>query len=387
MSVTASFQPDHIGALPGQAAALSLHLQNNTTAEQVVTLRVAGELAAQTVLQTETIYLDPNEHFEVPVIVDANVSLVAGPHNCVVEVSADNKTTSAAAIVQIDATAAWTARLGPEQSSSPTGGRHKVALDNLGNVPVTVEIATSTEADVVADIAAPTVNIDGGKSANVELRITPHSRFWSGPPVEHPFSVSLVGSNDEQWSLDGLYTQGPRVQPWVVPALAGMLGALLFGTLAWFLLLRPAVEDIAREEAAELDAFQQDELDAAAKEASELPLGEPTDLRLTVQGNPGTTVTESFDFDQNGSRRVLSVTDVILQNPTGAVGRLELLRDGEVWLNQEMANFRDLDFHLVAPFQFDSGSTISLRVTCQTPGPGTTSCEASATTAGFVDEA
>ncbi|MCH9835731.1 hypothetical protein K0U83_08695 [bacterium] len=387
MSVTASFQPDHIGALPGQAAALSLHLQNNTTAEQVVTLRVAGELAAQTVLQTETIYLDPNEHFEVPVIVDANVSLVAGPHNCVVEVSADNKTTSAAAIVQIDATAAWTARLGPEQSSSPTGGRHKVALDNLGNVPVTVEIATSTEADVVADIAAPTVNIDGGKSANVELRITPHSRFWSGPPVEHPFSVSLVGSNDEQWSLDGLYTQGPRVQPWVVPALAGMLGALLFGTLAWFLLLRPAVEDIAREEAAELDAFQQDELDAAAKEASELPLGEPTDLRLTVQGNPGTTVTESFDFDQNGSRRVLSVTDVILQNPTGAVGRLELLRDGEVLLNQEMANFRDLDFHLVAPFQFDSGSTISLRVTCQTPGPGTTSCEASATTAGFVDEA
>jgi len=387
MSVTASFQPDHIGALPGQAAALSLHLQNNTTAEQVVTLRVAGELAAQTVLQTETIYLDPNEHFEVPVIVDANVSLVAGPHNCVVEVSADNKTTSAAAIVQIDATAAWTARLGPEQSSSPTGGRHKVALDNLGNVPVTVEIATSTEADVVADIAAPTVNIDGGKSANVELRITPHSRFWSGPPVEHPFSVSLVGSNDEQWSLDGLYTQGPRVQPWVVPALAGMLGALLFGTLAWFLLLRPAVEDIAREEAAELDAFQQDELDAAAKEASEVPLGEPTDLRLTVQGNPGTTVTESFDFDQNGSRRVLSVTDVILQNPTGAVGRLELLRDGEVLLNQEMANFRDLDFHLVAPFQFDSGSTISLRVTCQTPGPGTTSCEASATTAGFVDEA
>ncbi len=387
MSVTASFQPDHIGALPGQAAALSLHLQNNTTAEQVVTLRVAGELAAQTVLQTETIYLDPNEHFEVPVIVDASVSLVAGPHNCVVEVSADNETTSAAAIVQIDATAAWTARLGPEQSSSPTGGRHKVALDNLGNVPVTVEIATSTEADVVAEIAAPTVNIDGGKSANVELRITPHSRFWSGPPVEHPFSVSLVGSNDEQWSLDGLYTQGPRVQPWVVPALAGMLGALLFGTLAWFLLLRPAVEDIAREEAAELDAFQQDELDAAAKEASELPLGEPTDLRLTVQGNPGTTVTESFDFDQNGSRRVLSVTDVILQNPTGAVGRLELLRDGEVLLNQEMANFRDLDFHLVAPFQFDSGSTISLRVTCQTPGPGTTSCEASATTAGFVDEA
>lgn len=387
MSVTASFQPDHIAALPGQAAALSLHLQNNTAAERVVTLRAGGGLAAQTVLQTETIYLDPNEHFEVPVIVDANSSLVAGPHSCVIEVAGDNETTSAAATIEIDATASWTARLDPEQSSSPTAGRHKVALDNLGNVPITVEITTTTEADVVAEIAAPTINIDSGKSANVELRIAPHSRFWSGPAVEHPFTVSMTGSDNEQWTLDGLYTQGPRVRSWVGPALAGMLGALLLGTLAWFLLLRPAVEDIAREEAAELDALQQDALDAAAEEASELPLGQPTDLRLAVQADPGTTATESFDFDQSGGGRVLSVSDVIFQNPTGAVGRLELLRDGEVLLDQEMANFRDLDFHLVAPFQFDSGSTISLRVTCQTPGPGTTSCEAAATTAGFVDEA
>jgi hypothetical protein len=386
MSVTASFQPDHIAALPGQAAALSLHLQNNTAAERVVTLRAGGGLAAQTVLQTETIYLNPNEHFEVPVIVDASSGLVAGPHSCVIEVAGDNETTSAAATVEIDATASWTARLVPEQSTSPTAGRHKVALDNLGNVPITVEITTTTEADVIAEIAAPTINIDSGKSANVELRLTPHSRFWSGPAVEHPFTISMTGSDNEQWTLDGLYTQGPRVRSWVGPALAGMLGALLLGTLAWFLLLRPAVEDIAREEAAELDALQQDALDAAAEEASELPLGQPTDLRLAVEADPGTTATESFDFDQSGGGRVLSVSDVIFQNPTGAVGRLELLRDGEVLLDQEMANFRDLDFHLVAPFQFDSGSTISLRVTCQTPGPGTTSCEAAATTAGFVDE-
>jgi hypothetical protein len=77
---------------------------------------------------------------------------------------------------------------------------------------------------------------------------------------------------------------------------------------------------------------------------------------------------------------------VIFQNPTGAIGRLELLRDGEVLLDQEMANFRDLDFHLVAPFRVDSQSTIALRVTCETPGPGTDECEAAATIAGFVDQ-
>ncbi len=260
-------------------------------------------------------------------------------------------------------------------------------------MPITVEIATTTEPDVVAEVAAPAVNIDGGKSAKVELRVAPLSRFWSGPPVEHPFTVLLNGSDSEQLTLEGMYEQGPRVRPWVVPALAGMIGSLLLGTLAWFVLLRPAVENIAIDQATELDEAQQAALDervaaieAAAEEASRLPLGEPTDLRLSVSAAAATTATEAFDFDQSGTGRVLSISDVIFQNPTGAVGRVELLRDDEVLLDQEMANFRDLDFHLVAPFQVDSRSTISLRVTCQTPGPGTDSCEAAATIIGFVDD-
>ncbi len=299
-------------------------------------------------LQTETIYLDPNEHFEVPVIVDAGSGLVAGNHSCVIEVVDHDETTSAVATVEIDANVAWTARLEPGQSGSPSAGRHKVVVDNLGNVPITVEILTTTEPEVVAEVAAPVVNIDGGKSARVELRVAPLSRFWSGPIVEHPFTVLLNGSDNERLELDGVYQQGPRVRPWVVPALAGMLGALLSGTLAWFVLLRPAVQNIAVDEATELDEAQQAALDervvaieAAAEEAARLPLGEPTDLRLSVSAGASTTATEAFDFDQSGSGRVLSISDVIFQNPTGAVGRVELLRNDEVLLDQEMANFRD----------------------------------------------
>jgi hypothetical protein len=392
MSVTASFQPDRVAASPGQTAALSLHLQNNSAAERVVKLRAGGGLAAQTVLQTETIYLDPNEHFEVPVIVDAHSDLVAGHHSCVIDIDDDGETTSASATVEINATAAWMARLEPEQSNSATAGRHKVAVDNLGNVPITIELATTTEANVVAEVAAPVVSIDGGRSANVELRVAPLSRFWSGPVIEHPFTVVMIGSDNEQLMLEGIYAQGPRLRPWFLPALAGMVGALLLGTLAWFFLLMPTVRNIAIDEAAQLDELQQAAIDeqvaeivAAAEEASQLPLGQPTDLRLSVTAAASTTATEAFDFDQSGTGRVLSISDVIFQNPTGAVGRVELLRDDQVLLDQEMANFRDLDFHLVAPFRVESRSTISLRVTCQTPGPGTESCEAAATIIGFVD--
>ena len=205
----------------------------------------------------------------------------------------------------------------------------------------------------------------------------------------------MNGSDNEQLTLEGLYVQGPRVRPWFVP------GARRDGRGAAARAHWPGSSCSCRpcgtspiDEASQLDAIQQAELDervaaieAAAEEASQLPLGQPTDLRLSVSAAAATTATEAFDFDQSGSGRVFSISDVIFQNPTGAVGRVELLRDDQVLLDQEMANFRDLDFHLVAPFRVDSRSTISLRVTCQTPGPGTESCEAAATIIGFVDDA
>ncbi|MFK7917145.1 MAG: hypothetical protein AB8G14_03630 [Ilumatobacter sp.] len=393
MSVTASFQPDRITAAPGNTAALSLHLQNNTDVERMITLSASGGLAAQTVLQTETIYLDPNEHFQVPVIVDANSSLVAGNHSCVIEVKDDKHTSTAAATVEITSTEAWVARLEPQRSKSASAGRHKVAVENGGNVPIMVELVATAGSALATELAAPAVNIDPGKTAKVEFRVAPHARFWNGAPIEHPFTLNVNGSNGERCELEGLYEQGPRLRSWFGPAFAGMAAALVVGAIAWFALLKPSVENIAIDTATELDAIQQADLDdqvvaieAAAEEASELPLGDPTDLRLSVTATPATTSTEEFNFDAAGVGRVLSISDVIFQNPTGAVGRVELLRDDQVLLDQEMANFRDLDFHLVAPLRIDSGSSIALRVTCTTPGPGTEACEAAATVIGFVDD-
>ena len=392
MPVTATFQPDRIAASPGDTAALTLQLLNTSDEECMVKLRAGGGLAAQTVLQTETIYLDPNELFEVPVIVDANSALPAGMHSCVIEVDEAGETINAAASVEILEEAGYSARLEPPSSRSASAGRHKVAIENSGNVPLMVELAVNTSEHVAAELAAPAVNIDPGKTAKVELRLNPHSRFWSGSEQQHVFSVDVSGSNGEHVQLDGEYTQGPRVRPWFVPALAGMLGALVLGALAWFLFLEPQVRDIAQEEAAELDEAQTEEFQAqvdaiqlAAEEASELPLGEPVDLRLDVTAGAAASQTTAFVFDEDGTGRQLSISDVIFQNPTGAVGTVELMRDDRILLQSNMANFRDLDFHLVAPFRVTSAQEISLRVECVTPGPGTESCEVAATITGFVD--
>jgi hypothetical protein len=402
MSVTASFEPDRITAAAGGTAALALHLQNNSDAESMVTLRPTGALAAQTVLQTETIYLDPNEHFEVTVIVDANSTLGAGSHDCVVDVVNNHETATARATVDIDANTQWSAQLEPPRSKSGSVGRHKVGVTNNGNVGIMVELVPFSASGVVTEIAAPAVNIDPGQTAKVELRLAPSFKFWTGATVEHPFTVDLAGSDGEKVKLDGVYEQGPRVRPWFGPAVAGMAGSLLLGTLAWFTLLKPAIENTARREATALDTEQQAvidqqvaEMQAAADEASQLPLGRPADVRLDVTAGAASSNSAGQVVDKGGSERVFSITDVIFQNPTGAVGRLQLVRQSgstpsetndDVLLDQELANFRDLDFHLVAPITFESNQTVSLRLTCETPGPGTDSCEVSATVIGFIDD-
>jgi type II secretory pathway component PulM len=402
MSVTASFEPERIAAASGGTAALALHLQNNSDAERMVTLRPSGDLAAQTVLQSETIYLDPNEHFEVTVIVDANTALVAGSHDCVVDVVNDDETATARATIDIEARPEWSAVLEPPRSKSASVGRHKVAVTNAGNVPLMVTLVPFSPSGVTTEIAAPSVNIDPGQTAKVELRLAPASKFWNGDIVEHSFSVNLEGSDHTSIKLDGFYEQGPRVRSWFGPALAGVAGSLLLGTLAWFAVLRPSVENIATEKATERDAAQQTVIDAqvadmraAAEEAAELPLGRPADVRLAVTTGPASSNTFGQIIDKGGSGRIFSITDVIFQNPTGAAGRVQLVRQAgadtdatqdKVLLDQELANFRDLDFHLVAPLTFESNQTISLRLTCTTPGPGTDSCEVSATVVGFIDD-
>jgi hypothetical protein len=94
MTVTASFQPARITSSPGEAAALMLRLCNDAPDSEVVTLRALGELAEHTVLQSDTVHLGAGEVFEVPIVVDVNPAVPAGPHSSGIEVSVESGVSS-----------------------------------------------------------------------------------------------------------------------------------------------------------------------------------------------------------------------------------------------------------------------------------------------------
>lgn len=393
MSVTASFDPSRVASEPGMAAALTLRLHNDATSNEIVRLRAAGALAQHTVLQSETIYLDANETFDVPVVVDVGAGLVAGPHSSTVEVLDEEGRVAGSAEATIDVVeqVGYAVALVPEHSRSAAAGRHRVVIQNTGNTQVAVELTPFTTDGVVVELATQIANVVPGDTAQVEVRVIPPSRFWTGPSRSFGFSVHTLGSDGAAHEVHGTFEQGPRIRSWFVPALVGTLLALLLGTLAWFTLLKPYVDDTAEDAAA--DAIFEDraalreriaELEAAAAEAEELPLGEPVDFRLAATAAPGSAASDVFAVS---SSRLLSVTDIVLQNPTGAVGRVTLLRDGVILLESELANFRDLDLHFVAPFRFEGSTQIELRVACTEPGPLESDCPVAATVIGFVDEA
>ena len=402
MAVTAKFVTDRVEALPNVAAALTLRLYNDDTTTRPVTFAPSGDLGEHTRLGSNSATLETNQIVDVPVTVLLPSTVDAGTHTLTVEVQVEPDAANggdsgaghpvAMATIDVPSHSDYTVALQPARSRGSSSGGHRIRLANTGNVAATVELSTTAVDDAVrVQYAQTTLTVPAGGSQETSLRVTPRNTYWSGPTVDHSFIVSATAPDGRSDDLAGTYQQRPRVPNWLGPAAAGAAAALIIGAIAWFAFLRPWVEDTADQAAA--DAIELDraalrerieELEVAAAEAEELPLGTPTDIRLDVDPAGGNSE-RAVEATRPGT--ILSITDVVLQNPTGAVGTVAWLRGDEVLLQSELANFRDFDLHFVAPYQFDANDEIVLEVTCRTPGTGQSSCPIGASLVGFVDEA
>lgn len=431
MAVTATFVSEHIEVLPNVPTAATVRICNGDDAPRDVSLSSTADLADHLHLEPTTARLEPDEISDVTVTIMVPSTVGAGSYRIAVEadisttdapVGDDGASTSAVALadgsggpdgsvraagttaviapqvvvatatVEVLAHSNFAVTLQPSRTRGSNAKTHIVRLVNTGNLPVTAEVVTTHEGHAVEiEPAETTLMAAPGVTAEAMLRVTPATTYWSGPTTNHDFTVRVSSPDGRSEELRASYQQRPHVPNWLGPAAAGAFTALLIGAIAWFAFLRPWVNDTAEQAAA--DAIENDraalrdridELEAAAAEAKELPLGTPIDLRLEVAPAGSNTIETSSEVEPGS---VVSITDVVFQNPTGAVGTVTLRRDDDTLLSSELANFRDFDLHFVAPFVFDDDSTIVLEVECRTPGAGRSDCPVAASLVGFVDEA
>ncbi|MEU8913089.1 RICIN domain-containing protein [Streptomyces nigrescens] len=123
-----------------------------------------------------------------------------------------------------------------------------VAVDNLGNQPLTVSLSGRENGDALTVEPEPTsVQVAPGRAAFVGLKILPGAVSWVGGLNKHPFTVSVQRAGvPEPTELRGTYLQPSVLPRWAMAVLSLLVVAALAFVALWFRAV-PKVSTSARE--------------------------------------------------------------------------------------------------------------------------------------------
>jgi hypothetical protein len=254
-----------------------------------------------------------------------------------------------------------------------------------------------------------------------------------GQPVP-PATVPVPVAAPPPETVNGALLQEAMLPPWLIKAVIAAIAILLILWILWITLFKPTVESAAKDAVEAPLASLNEKVDALAPVDTTPGAGgggggggEPTTTTggggggsgtattTTVVGGGGnvdtgttttTTPTSTFstpfgnpaDFQLGFGSQVatggsqdfvnpfsstFAVTDMVLQNPNGDTGFVQIKRDGNIIMQSALENFRDLDLHFVAPYMFKPGQSLTMTIACTTPGPTLPGCAVSGSFGGF----
>ncbi len=277
------------------------------------------------------------------------------------------------------------AELLPSTSRGRRRGVHDVAIDNRGNTAINAEIVAQDPANELTFQARPAVVIVGpGNAGLARLVVKPRRRFWRGTPRTRSFQVQVRPEGQGPMDLSGTMLQEPLLPSWAVPVAAGLVALLLAGVLLWFTVLRPTIQTAAKDAAQQATKTSMAPQLAQVGAVSDQQHKDIADLQQAVNKiSPGAVVAtpaaNSLGNPTDGrlqpghlalvveDKTTVSLTDIIFENPNGDVGPIRLRRvaangDVAVLLDPRLDNFRDLDYHFVAPVTLTAGQKLELDV-------------------------
>jgi hypothetical protein len=407
----AALEPDVVDVDPGAEASCALALRNDGDVVESYEIEVLGDAAAWTVLEPPTVSVYPGETIRVAVRFrptrDGRVPAGEVPFGVRVTPSLYPDTAvMPEGMVRVSPYTATTAEIRPRTSAARRTGRHLVAVDNRGNVGLALAVSGTDPDDAVKVTGRPaTLTVGPGQAAFAKVRVRHRRRVWRGQPVTRPFQVLLTPPEyeaahssetvDAPVVLDGTALQLPVIPRGAGKLLAAVVALALLGAGLWFGVLRPAVT-AAAEEAAE-DAVQEplSEVSAQADQAAEaaeqaqsaaealVPPATPTpDAGTgtaagdgagtrrhrfeTVVATGATLTSDPLTAPEDAS---LAITDLVLQNPQGDTGRLDILVGGVPVHTEALQNIRNVDYHFVTAIEVPAGEALAVRTSCVTPGP------------------
>ncbi|MYT38856.1 hypothetical protein GTY66_22860 [Streptomyces sp. SID8356] len=423
MSLTASLDATSVTAAPGEVTALPLQILNSGRTVEEYHFEVVGACAAWSAVEPAVLSLYPGDSGTVSLMLrpPRDATVPAGETTFGIRVMPRGEaadTVVPEGRVTVLPFTETTAELVPRSSNGSRSGRHQLAVDNRGNVPVTVRLGARPGTEQArVDFDVPELRIEPGEARFGKLRIRPARRMWRGTPVTHPFQVSAAPQAAEGEEapppvlVDGSYQQDPILPRWLPRALitAAVLVLALVGL--WYALLRPAVTSAARE-AVTPEAVRS----AAAADRSRAPdgtgpdgsgpdgtgpggsdsagtgtgtgpggtpspgasgpgsgtgdpaAGTPTSAQVRVQDGVGGGPNTGTALEVPAGH-TFQLTDIVVQNPQGDAGTVTVTAGGNTSvLSLGLENFRDSDYHFVTPIQVPAGSKVTMTIDCRRVG-------------------
>ncbi|MFL6074131.1 MAG: hypothetical protein ACJ73S_12110 [Mycobacteriales bacterium] len=412
MTARATLETPDLEATPGTEAMCDLRIRNVGDLVEAYRIEVVGDSAPWARIEPDLLSLYPGSEGTVRVTFapPRSATVPAGPFPYGVRVTPTERPEQAVVpegVVQILPFQDTSAELSPRTSRGRGGATHEIAVDNRGNIPLRVGVSGTDPDGRLKFTARPAaLTVLPGEAAFSTLRVKPRRRHWRGQPVTMPFQAAVVPEGAAPVPLDGTFLQEPLVPKWLPRLLAALLAILLALAAIWFLLLRPTIRSTAKnaikkpvaqaskqaavaQQAAKQSTGNQQQAQKAAGAANQAAnqanpgapppaaASKPLTQRLDVAAGPGATANTTFTVK---AKTTLILTDLVMENPQGDTGQLDLVVSGKTLFTLGLANFRDEDYHFVTAIEVPAGDTVVARTKCQVVGvavPGDGKCHES----------
>jgi hypothetical protein len=375
MGALATLQGDSVQVEPGNQATTEIRVRNTGSVVDQFTFEVLGDAQPWSAVEPATLSLFPGaeETARITFSPPRSPQVPAGQMPFAVRVV--SKEDPAGSVVEegtlgIAPFSDVFAELAPRMSRGSLRATHDLAIDNRGNTPLDATLSASDPDRLLNfDLRPPRISADAGTAVFAKVGVRPKKRFWRGTPQTRPFLVQVEAPGTTPVAIDGTLLQEAMLPRWLVPALVALAGLLVLAVLAWFFLLRPAIESTARE---------QTESALAAVGITPPPGGFPSGGGGGGGGGGGATSSPSIPplagtgVPTDGrllagaplvveAGKTLYITDLVFTNssPT-AIGDIGLDRSGQQLIVLRLENFRALDFHFVTPIVVPSGGQLTL---------------------------
>ncbi|WP_229820955.1 MULTISPECIES: COG1470 family protein [Streptomyces] len=412
---------------PGATATTSVTVRNDSDIVEAYSLEIVGDCAPWTTAQPARVSLYPGTSETVTLLLQPPRSpeVRAGDLPLGVRVLPAEHPESVRVLettVHVEEFRELQTEVLPRRRRGWLRGRYRLAVRNQGNSPRQVAFTPGQAGEELGFAFNPaSPGLEPGESVEVGLRVRTGKPVWFGAPVVWPFTVDTVEAGDGETAgqrqretvrqdvtavrppLDAEFVQIPIFPKWLLAVLAALLALLL----AWFALVRPAVRSAAEEAATEAvrprptppgeDGGQAPGSGSGdgsgtgpGGQESGAPPGAGGDgtapgggsgpgagtgtgtggggqssQTIDVQTSAGDTATGVYEVPDNS---VFRVTDVVIANFQGDEGVLTFSFGDRKITTIALETFRNQDYHWVTPIEIPENDTVTVEVTCNTPG-------------------